>query len=95
MAALAAGAAEAAGAFLAAFGGLAAAADFLPAFVAFVAAGGANGASGVALRFVVLRASRIERRLAGPRTGARNTKIHPTLATGLPPINRPSSNSHG
>src|SRR5436853_2297325 len=43
---------------------------------------------------VSFRASRTDRRLAGPRTGARSTKTHPTFGTGLPPISRPSSKSH-
>src|SRR5690606_34497587 len=40
-------------------------------------------------------ASRTARRLVSPRTGLRGRKIHPTCSTGLPPIRRPSSNSHG
>ena len=39
-------------------------------------------------------ASLTERRLAGPRTGDRSMKTQPTCGTGLPPIRRPSSNSH-
>jgi hypothetical protein len=34
-------------------------------------------------------------RLTGPFTGRRSTKTQPTNGTGLPPISRPSSNSHG
>ncbi len=33
-------------------------------------------------------------RLLGPLTGVRGVKIHPTPGTGLPPTNRPLSNSH-
>ncbi len=49
----------------------------------------------VAVALVALgsRASRVERRLAGPRTGARRTNTQPTPGTGFPPISRPSSNS--
>ena len=46
---------------------------------------------------VVLRVVFVDRvalRLTGPRTGTRSTKTQPTCGTGLPPINRPSSNSH-
>ena len=39
--------------------------------------------------------SRVARRLTGPRTGVRATNTHPTCGTGLPPMRRPSSNSHG
>lgn len=35
-----------------------------------------------------------DRRLIGPLTGTRFTKTQPTWGTGLPPIKRPSSNSH-
>src|SRR6266511_3171755 len=34
-------------------------------------------------------------RLTGPFTGTRLTNTQPTYGTGLPPISRPSSNSHG
>ena len=34
-------------------------------------------------------------RLTGPLTGSRSTNTQPTNGTGLPPIKRPSSNSHG
>ena len=35
------------------------------------------------------------RRLVGPRTGARSMNTQPTWGTGLPPIRRPFSKSHG
>src|SRR5215213_8765750 len=41
------------------------------------------------------RAERVALRLTGPLTGRRSTKTQPTNGTGLPPIRRPSSNSHG
>jgi hypothetical protein len=41
------------------------------------------------------RASLTALRLIGPRTGVRATNTHPMCGTGLPPISRPSSNSHG
>ena len=40
-------------------------------------------------------ASAVAARLFGPRIGRRGVKIHPTPGTGLPPISRPSSKSHG
>ncbi len=39
-------------------------------------------------------ASRVARRLTGPRTGTRATNTQPTPGTGLPPQSRPSENSH-
>ena len=42
-----------------------------------------------------LRAARWDLRLTAPFTGRRSTKTQPTFGTGLPPISRPSSNSHG
>ena len=39
-------------------------------------------------------ASLVALRLVGPRTGVRITNTHPTAGTGLPPMRRPSSNSH-
>lgn len=42
---------------------------------------------------VFLRASRVDRRLSGPRTGDRSTNTQPMPGTGLPPISRPSSKS--
>ena len=43
---------------------------------------------------VLVRASFIDRRLAGPLTGVRGRNTQPTCSTGLPPMSRPSSNSH-
>ena len=40
-----------------------------------------------------LRASRVARRLVGPRTGVRHTKTQPMAGTGLAPRRRPSSKS--
>src|SRR5580765_8447667 len=76
--------ADASDAFAAGFGAADFAADGLGVLsgVAFFAVSFVGASFGVDLR-----ASRTLRRLAGPRTGARNTKTHPTLATGLPPIN--------
>src|SRR5262245_1705562 len=44
---------------------------------------------------VGLPLSRTARRPIGPLTGARGTNTHPTWGTGLPPMRRPSSKSHG
>ena len=41
------------------------------------------------------RAARCDLRLIGPLTGRRSTNTQPTYGTGLPPISRPSSKSHG
>ena len=74
-------------------------ADFL-ALDAFLAAFLAARASSAALAgadsgsFLAL-ASAVAARLLGPRMGRRGVKIHPTPGTGLPPIRRPSSKSHG
>ena len=39
-------------------------------------------------------ASRVARRLMGPRTGVREVNTQPMPGTGLPPMRRPSSKSH-
>ncbi len=52
------------------------------------------GALVVAFLALDPRASRVERRLSGPRTGDRSTNTQPTPGMGLPPTRRPSSNSH-
>ena len=52
----------------------------------------AGSAAEVRARF--FPAARVAMRLFGPRTGVRSVKIQPTPVTGLPPTNRPSSNSH-
>ena len=49
---------------------------------------------GRAAAFVAFFESFTARRLIGPRTGTRGTNTQPTLGTGLPPMSRPSSNSH-
>src|SRR5439155_26597867 len=45
-------------------------------------------------RSLLRLAARVAMRLFGPRTGVRATKTQPTPGNGLPPIRRPSSNSH-
>ena len=54
----------------------------------------ATGSSFLVVRRLARSASRTATRLLGPRTGVRGVKIHPTPGTGLPPMSRPSSNSH-
>src|SRR3954453_21351553 len=79
----------------------------LVAFAALAARGGGSFGTGIgSLAAAELRtglahfaffagfASRVARRLVGPRTGVRGTNTQPTCGTGLPPINRPSSKSH-
>ena len=75
-----------------------------PAFAAALAALAASGACAAVAALdafdtlaalMALRASLTERRLAGPRTGTRSMKTQPTCGTGLPPISRPGSKSHG
>ena len=66
---------------------------FLAAFLAARASSAAlaGAESGSFLDF----ASAVAARLLGPRMGSRGVKIHPTPGTGLPPMRRPSLNSHG
>ena len=51
-----------------------------------------SGSDGAVL---ALRLVKVARRLTGPRTGVRSRNTHPTPGTGLPPIRRPSSKTHG
>src|SRR5436190_19928473 len=69
------------------------AAAFLTAFLTFGGAVFLTGPLRASAFRVSLRASRTERRLVGPRTGARRTNTQPTFGTGFPPISRPPSNS--
>ena len=79
-----------AGAFFEAFFVLAALlAAFFAARASSAALAGADSGS-----FLVL-ASAVAARLFGPLMGRRGVKIQPTPGTGLPPISRPSSKSHG
>ncbi len=64
-------------------------AAFLAALANSAALAGADSGS----RFE--RVSAVAARLLTPRTGSRCVKIHPTPGTGLPPMSRPSSKSHG
>ena len=64
-------------------------AAFLAALANSAALAGADSGS----RFD--RVSAVAARLLTPRTGSRCVKIHPTPGTGLPPMSRPSSKSHG
>ena len=67
--------------------------DFLAAFLAALASSAALAGADSGSFFAL--ASAVAARLLGPRMGSRGVKIHPTPGTGLPPISRPSSKSHG
>src|SRR5829696_3889633 len=58
-------------------------------------AGGETGPRGAGDALVVFLAALVTMRLLAPRTGERGAKIQPTPGTGLPPMSRPSSKSHG
>ena len=67
-----------------------------PFFAAFLAARANSAAlAGADSGSFLDLTSAVAARLLGPRMGRRGVKIQPTPGTGLPPIRRPSSKSHG